>query len=296
MTTTRSTKLPADNRVAQHAGPDVALAPAAPPRRRGGRARAIGRSSTFIAACSLLLLLAVWEFFGRQMNPIFASYPTVIAQTLGEEVADGTLPQALLDSLQPLFLGFAIAAVVGIPLGLLLGRYRLAQAALGFYVTAGYSMPMVALIPLFLLWFGLGFTVKVAVVVVMTVFPIVISTWSGVQSVPRTMIEVGKSFVASEASVMRKIIVPATIPHIMTGLRLGIGRAVIGIVIAEFFTAISGLGGLIIRAGQRFDTAALFVPVVVLMALGVGLTRLVGWLEGRVAPWYASVSGGRDEN
>ena len=93
---------------------------------------------------------------------------------------------------------------------------------------------------------------------------------------------------------MWKIIVPSTLPHIMTGLRLAIGRSVIGIVVAEFFTALSGLGGLIIAAGQRFDTASLFVPVITLMVLGVGLTRLVGWFEGRVAPWTAGVSGARD--
>ena len=263
---------------------------------RKGAGRMSGRFGPGIAAGgSLLVLLVIWEIFGRQMNPIFASYPSAIAVSLVEEMVDGTLPSALLESLQPLLLGYGIAAVIGIPLGLLLGRYRLFEVSFGFYITAGYSLPMVALIPLFLLWFGLGFTVKVAVVVMMTVFPIVISTWSGVRAVPNTLIEVGRSFMATESTLMRKIVLPATVPHIMTGLRLGIGRAVIGIVIAEFFTAISGLGGLIINAGMRFDTAALFVPVVVLMALGIGLTRLVGWLEDVVAPWHRSVSGGRSE-
>lgn len=277
--------------------PDTAERPDGP-GGQGSRSRVrrfLGRHRyRLVTTASVIVLLAVWEFWGRQMNPIFASYPSAIAQTFGEEIADGTLPAALLDSLKPLFLGYVLAAVVGIPIGLLVGRYRLAEAAAGMYITGGYAMPMVAFIPLFLLWFGLGFTVKVAVVMVMTIFPIIISTWSGVNAVPKPMIEVGKSFVASEAAVMRKIIVPATIPHIMTGLRLGIGRAVIGIVIAEFFTAIGGLGGLIIDAGQRFDTAALFVPIVVLMLLGIGLTRLVGWFEGRVAPWYAGDSG-RDD-
>ena len=129
----------------------------------------------------------------------------------------------------------------------------------------------------------------------MAVFPIVISTWAGVRAVPKTMVEVGKSFVASEGAIMWKIIVPCTLPHIMTGLRLAIGRAVIGIVIAEFFTALSGLGAIIIRSGQQFDTATMFVPVIVLMVLGVGLTRLVGWLEDKAAPWQAGENGGRDE-
>lgn len=252
------------------------------------------RRYTFVAIASLVVLLLAWEFFGRRMDPIFASYPTDIAKTFKAEVQDGTLQTALFDSLKPLAIGYLIAALGGIPLGLVLGRYRIVEAAFGVYITAGYAMPMVAFIPLLILWFGLGFSVKVAVVVVMTVFPIVISTWAGVNSVPKALVEVGKSFMASEAAVMRKIILPSTVPHIMTGLRLGIGRAVIGIVIAEFFTSIGGLGGLIINAGQQFDTSALFVPVVVLMALGVGLTRGVGWLESRVAPWYAGVSGGRD--
>jgi ABC-type nitrate/sulfonate/bicarbonate transport system permease component len=239
-----------------------------------------------ITTASVVVLLLFWEVTGRQMNPIFASYPSAIVRKFGTQISSGLLPEAVLDSLQPLLLGFALAALIGIPVGLLIGRYRSVDAALGIYVTAGYAMPLVALIPLFLLWFGLGFTVKVAIVVVMTVFPIIISTRAGVHAVPTALIEVGTSFVASEAAIMRKIILPATLPHIMTGLRLGIGRAVIAIVIAEFFTAINGLGGQIILAGQRFDTAGLFVPVVVLMVLGIGLTRLVGWLEVRVTPWH----------
>lgn len=252
------------------------------------------RRYTLVTIASLVVLLAAWEFFGRKMDPIFASYPSQIAVAFKGQVADGTLLTALLDSLKPLMIGYVLAAAVGIPLGLLLGRYRFMEAAFGIYITGGYAMPMVAFIPLLILWFGLGFSVKVAVVVVMTVFPIVISTWAGVNAVPKSLVEVGKSFMASEAAVMRKIIMPATVPHIMTGLRLGIGRAVIGIVIAEFFTSIGGLGGLIINAGQRFDTSALFVPVIVLMVLGIGLTRGVGWLESRVAPWYTGVNGGRD--
>jgi ABC-type nitrate/sulfonate/bicarbonate transport system permease component len=250
--------------------------------------------SGVITTGSLLVVVAFWEIVGRQMNPIFASYPSAIVQKFTVQLRSGLLLEALFDSLQPLLLGFLLAALIGIPVGLLIGRYRAADAALGVYVTAGYAMPLVALIPLFMLWFGLGFTVKVVIVVVMTVFPIVINTRAGVRAVPRAMIEVGTSFKATELTIMRKIILPATLPHIMTGLRLGIGRAVIAIVIAEFFTAIGGLGGQIILAGQRFDTAGLFVPVIVLMVLGVGFTRLVGWLETKAAPWAGPAEADRD--
>lgn len=248
-------------------------------------------SNTVIAILSTVALLGFWEYFGRDVNPIFSSYPTAIVKAFGRLMQDGVLLDALVDSLRPMLVGYGMAAGVGIPLGLLIGRYRVVEAAIGFYITGGYAMPMVALIPLFMLWFGLGFAVKVAIVVTMTIFPIVINTWAGVQAVPRPLIEVGKSFVASQSAVMRKIILPATVPYIMTGLRLGVGRAVIGIVIAEFFTAIGGLGGLIIRSGQRFDTAGLFVPIIVLMVMGIGLTKLVGFLEDKVAPWQRSISG-----
>ncbi|MGP4110603.1 ABC transporter permease [Streptomyces sp. 4N509B] len=253
------------------------------------------RPNLAAALVSLLVVGTAWELIGRQMNPIYTSYPSAIAEAFGEMVSDGTLVEAIGDSMRPMLTGFLLAAAVGIPLGLLIGRYRWVEATIGFYVTAGYATPLVALIPLFLVWFGLGFSIKVAIVVLMTVFPIVISTWSGVRAVPRPMIEVGRSFVASEWAIMRKIIVPSTLPHIMTGLRLGIGRAVIGIVIAEFFTAIGGLGGIILTSGQRFDTASMFVPVIVLMVLGVGLTNLVGFLESKIAPWQRQTSGARDD-
>ncbi|OZM77068.1 ABC transporter permease [Pseudonocardia sp. MH-G8] len=264
----------------EQSGQKAARPPASTGRRPHLRVR-----HGLITTLSIVVVLLFWEITGRRMNPIFASYPTAVVQKFGTQLRSGLLLEALLDSLQPLLLGFLLAALIGIPVGLLIGRYRAVDAALGVYVTAGYAMPLVALIPLFMLWFGLGFTVKVVIVVVMTVFPIVINTRAGVLAVPRALTEVGTSFMASEFAIVRKIILPATVPHIMTGLRLGIGRAVIAIVIAEFFTAIGGLGGQIILAGQRFDTAGLFVPVTVLMVLGVGFTRLVGWLETKVAPW-----------
>src|SRR6266568_637311 len=136
----------------------------------------------------------------------------------------------------------SVAVLVGVPLGLVIGRYRVLEAALGIYVTAGYAMPLVALVPLLILWLGLGFAVKAAVVFLMSVFPICINTWLGVTAVPKNLIEVGKSFVASDAVILRRIVLPATLPYIMAGVRLAVGRAVVAMVIAEFFTTISGLG------------------------------------------------------
>ena len=110
-------------------------------------------------------------------------------------------------------------------------------------------------------------------------------------AVPKTLIEVGKSFVAPDFVILRRIILPATLPYIMAGIRLAVGRAVVAMVIAEFFTTISGLGAVIINSANNFDTATMFVPIIILMLMAVGLNTLIGWVEHRVAPWQAEIAG-----
>jgi ABC-type nitrate/sulfonate/bicarbonate transport system permease component len=244
-----------------------------------------------ITLLSVAGLLLVWEIFGRQINPVFGSYPSAIAEAFWELLRSGQLGSALYESLQPFFVGYGLAIVIGIPIGLVLGRFRTAEAAFGFFITAGYAMPLVALVPLLILWLGLGFKVKVAVVFLMSLFPICINTWLGVVAVPKTLIEVGKSFVAPDHVILRRIILPATLPYIMAGVRLAVGRAVVGMVIAEFFTTISGLGAVIINSANNFDTATMFVPIIILMVMAIGLNWLIGFVERRVAPWQAEIAG-----
>jgi ABC-type nitrate/sulfonate/bicarbonate transport system permease component len=244
---------------------------------------------------SIIIMLLLWEYFGRDINPIFGSYPSAIFAAFLDLVRNGKLGAALLQSIQPFIVGYAAAIVIGVPLGLVIGRFWIAEAAFGMLVTGGYAMPLVALVPLLVLWFGLGFEVKAAVIFLMSVFPICINTWLGVKSVPKTLIDVGKSLVASDAVILRRIVLPATLPYIMAGIRLAVGRAVVGMVIAEFFTTISGLGAIIITSANNFDTATMFVPIIVLMILAVGLNSLIGWFEGFVAPWQDEIAG-RDRN
>ena len=247
--------------------------------------------SWMITVASVAVLLIVWEIFGRRINPVFGSYPSAIAEAFWELAITGQLWSALYDSLRPFVIGYALAILVGVPLGLFIGGFRAAEAALGLYITAGYAMPLVALVPLLILWLGLGFAVKVAVIFLMSLFPICINTWLGVTAVPKTLIEVGKSFVAPDTVILRRIILPATLPYIMAGIRLAVGRAVVGMVIAEFFTTISGLGAVIINSANNFDTATMFVPIIILMMMAIGLNWLIGFVERRVAPWQAEISG-----
>jgi NitT/TauT family transport system permease protein len=247
-----------------------------------------------VTVATLAAFLAFWEYFGRDVNPIFGSYPSAIFEAFVDLVRNGKLGAALWQSVQPFIVGYVLAIVIGVPLGLIIGRFWVAEAALGLLVTGGYAMPLVALVPLLILWFGLGFAVKAAIIFLMSVFPICINTWLGVKSVPKSLIEVGRSLVASDAVILRRIVLPATLPYIMAGIRLAVGRAVVGMVIAEFFTTISGLGAIIINSANNFDTATMFVPIIVLMVLAVGLNSLIGWCERIIAPWQAEIAG-RDQ-
>ena len=182
------------------------------------------------------LLAAVGNLRPRYQSGVRLLSERDRGRVLGVAAHRATWPRRSFESLQPFLLGYGLAIVIGVPLGLVIGRFRTAEAAFGIFITAGYAMPLVALVPLLILWLGLGFAVKVAVVFLMSLFPICINTWLGVVAVPKTLIEVGKSFVAPDLVILRRIILPATLPYIMAGIRLAVGRAVVGMVIAEFFT------------------------------------------------------------
>jgi ABC-type nitrate/sulfonate/bicarbonate transport system permease component len=249
------------------------------------------RSKTWIVRLvSIIVVLGAWEILGRQVNPLFMSYPSAIAKASVALVASGELLEAFKSSMLTLLVGFVTASIIGILSGLLIGRYRYVDAATDWVVNALYATPLIAIIPLVILWFGLGDAAKLFIVTILAVFPVLINTASGVRNVPSALIDVGAAFAANERQVFMKIILPAVLPYIMTGLRLGIGRAIIGMVAAEFFTAITGLGALIVKYGNQYDTASMFVPILILMLLGVSLTTLVRRVEEMFAPWR-----GRDE-
>ena len=234
---------------------------------------------------SIVLVLGGWEIVGRRVSPVFLSYPTAILKAAVAMTLSGELFSALASSLQTLIIGFLAASVAGIVLGLLIGRYKIVDAATDWLINALYAMPMVAIIPLVILWFGLGEAAKLFIVGVLSVFPVLINTAAGVRNVPIALIDVSTAFAANERQVFTKIILPSAVPYVMTGLRLGIGRAIIGMVVAEFFTAITGLGAVIVKYGNQYDTASMFVPLLVLMLLGIGLTQGVRRLEEMFAPW-----------
>lgn len=238
-----------------------------------------------VRLASIVVMLTLWEVLGRQVNPLFMAYPSDIVHAGYGMIMSGELLKAFLESMKTLTLGFIFACVVGVVLGLLIGRYRYVDAATDWLVNALYATPLVAITPLVILWFGLGFSAKLFIVFILAVFPVLINTASGVRNVASQLVDVGTAFAATERQIFAKIILPAALPFMMTGIRLGIGRAIIGMVVAEFFTAINGLGALIIKYGNQFETAAMFVPILCLMLMGVVYTTIALRFEYWVAPW-----------
>ncbi|HLG73229.1 MAG TPA: ABC transporter permease [Chloroflexota bacterium] len=234
---------------------------------------------------SLVVLLALWEVFGRHVNKaVFAPPSRVVAAGI-EMVQSGELWKYLQGSLLTLVYGLAISIAIGLPVGILMARSKVAGYALEWYIAAFNSTPMVALIPLITLVFGFDLTAKVIVVVISSLFAIIINTEQGVRNVDARLLEVAQAFRSSERALWGDVILPSALPYIAAGMRLAVGRALVGMVVAEFFTAVSGVGYLIVRYSNSFEPDHLLVPIVVVMALGIVLTAITTTTERRVAPW-----------
>ncbi len=238
-----------------------------------------------IRAASVLTFLVIWEFYGRRTDPLLFTYPTAIAEAFGQLLRSGELIRQLVVSLDALAAGFGASLFLGVALGLAMGRSRIAEAFFEPHVNALYATPQVALTPLLMMWLGLGFTVKVAVVFLFAFFPVLINTASGARNVSASMIEVGQAYLASRRQIMFKVVLPAALPFIMAGVRIAVGRAVVGMIIAELFTAITGLGAMLALYGNIFETAKMFVVIIVLAVLGVTLIHAAQMLERRMARW-----------
>ena len=233
----------------------------------------------------LILILGVWELVGPLVNPILFSYPSKIAAAFYELTVSGELPYYAAESLQILFYGLGFAILVGVPLAVLMARFKSIDWALDLPINALYSTPMVALVPLLVLWFGIYMQAKIIVVFLFAVFPILINTYQGVRECDKNMLEVARSFRSPEWRMWQDVLLPFALPYIAAGIRLAIGRGLVGMVIAEFYTTISGLGYMITRYANIFETDKTFVPVILLMFLGIALTGSLKWVERRIAPW-----------
>ncbi|HKV43641.1 MAG TPA: ABC transporter permease [bacterium] len=238
-----------------------------------------------VRVAAAVAILGLWEALGRRINPLLFAPPSAIVRASVQVIGSGELWKYLSVSLRVFAIGTLLGTVAGIAVGIVMARVRILDLSLEPFMIALYSTPMVALIPLLVLWLGFGDGAKSAVIFLFTVFPVLVNTYQGVKSVDPKLLEVARSYRSPERTLWVDVILPSSVPFIVAGIRLAIGRGLVGMVVADLYTAVSGIGYLIVRYAQNIQIDRLFVPVVVLSLLGITLVQGLRWLEMRVAPW-----------
>lgn len=193
-------------------------------------------------------------------------------------------------TLKAIFEGFAIAAVVGIPVGFLMGRYILVDRFLDPWVNAWYSIPAVAFVPLTMNWFGQSYTATMVIAFLIAVFSIIINVYTGVKNVSKSLVEPGLSFGANGTQMMAKIIIPAALPDVMVGLRMGISRAIDGVIIAEMIFTVGGFGGIIFDAADKLELGLAVACIIILAIISITVNEVVKYITKRVVSWKESAA------
>jgi NitT/TauT family transport system permease protein len=244
----------------------------------------------WLGAGSIVLLLLVWELIPQLVTlsagtKLFFTTPSQVAGTLWRLFATGEVWRPLGVSASGFAVGLVLAVAVGLPLGVLIGRSRTLNAMFDPFITAFNATPRLVFLPLVMLWFGLGLWSKVVIVFIGAVFPILINTYEGVRNADKLLINVVRSFGAKEWDVARLVVVPNSLPYIIAGLRLAIGRAVLGVVVAEFFGSEAGLGVMMVQAAGRYQVDIVFSGLIIFAVLSLAMTALVQILENRLSRW-----------
>lgn len=248
-------------------------------------ARKQARTKWLVRAVSVVVVFTAWQIYGSHVSTLLLVPPSSIAQAFGQMVTDGSLVSAAESSLLVLVVGFGLALVLAIPGGLLLARFVVLDWALQPYISAIYSTPLVALVPVYILIFGFGFSAKVAIVCSFSFFPLLLNTYQGAGNVDKSLLDVSRSLCASEFTTFRHVVAPSAFPYIIAGINVSLGHALSGLIISEFYTNATGLGGLTLKAADTFQTARMYAPIAVVMALGIILMASTRNLKRRLAPW-----------
>jgi ABC-type nitrate/sulfonate/bicarbonate transport system permease component len=245
---------------------------------------------TIIVAGSAAVFLSAWEVAGRLSNPLFFAPVSEVIPELLNGLMDprAELINGFVQTLGVLVPGFLLACVLGVGLGVLMGRSNLAFQMLEPFVTIFYNTPRVALIPILLLWLGVGDVLKITIVVLAAIFPVSVNTMAGVRDVSSQLTEPARSMGASEGQLLWKVILPSALPFIITGLKLGLGRALTTVIVAEFFVSVSGLGGILHASSSSYQMAKMLVPAVILAVMGIAIDALLTWFEKMALHRYGS--------
>ncbi|HZW55634.1 MAG TPA: ABC transporter permease [Nitrososphaerales archaeon] len=250
------------------------------------------RNGWTVRVISLVIFLIGWQIFASSVNPLIFVPPSVVAKRFLQLWFTGGLPIQTLITLETVFVSLAISALIGIPIGLAMGTRKIVEYGIDPYVNFIYSLPVVVIIPLAVIWFGSDLWPSTYIIVFLhAVPPILINTMIGVKAMNRTLSETGRSFGLRGIGLLRKIIVPGSLPYILAGLRIGVGLAIIGTMVVEIFLYNTGLGYELVFFQNRFDTAAVIVGILVIMAIGIGCREVIRFLEKRALAWSVGATG-----
>lgn len=248
------------------------------------------QEAALVGGASVLAVVALWEWAWRAgfISPLFLSGPSAIAARFVEDWTHGTLPADMAYSGRNFALGFALATAAGVVLGVLVGWYRRLRLLADPFVNALYATPRIALVPLIILWFGIGIWSKVFVVFLSAFFPILVNTIAGVKALDDDLLRAARSFCASDRQIFTTVAIPGSVPFILTGIRQGVAHGLIGVVVGEMFAGSQGIGFMIAYGGQTFATDTLFLGVAIIAFAGIFLTWIAERLQRRFSQWRPS--------
>jgi ABC-type nitrate/sulfonate/bicarbonate transport system permease component len=260
----------------------------------------LNQERKILGTAAVLLFLSLWEFMGGawsaynpisvlRVNPMFMSAPSLVAQAAYGLFSSGEIYNDLYVSGIEFFWGYVLAVVIAIPFGIGVGWYKKMSYLFDPFINAMNATPRVALLPLIIIWLGIGIMSKVGIIFLGAVFPMLINARDGVKTTPHSLLNAAKSFGASEWRIFTSVVLPSTVPFILTGLRLGIGRALVGVLVGELYAATAGIGFMITVAGATFQTDKVFVGILVFAITGMVLTETVDRLERRFDKWRPKV-------
>ena len=259
-----------------------------PPARIPGQPGRLAKyEGLLIGAGAVIVFVAVWQYVAwrRLMSELFLPGPSDIIVAFQAYIAKGAIWNDLWASGQELILGFVLAIVVGLPMGMAMGWYKRVSFALDPFVTFFNAIPRVSLTPLFIIWFGIGINSKLAVVFLGALFAIIINTAVGVKNLDPALVKAARSFGANDLQLFRTLVLPASVPYILAGFRLGLAHALTGVVVAELIAAQVGIGLMMATAGATFQTSKVFVGLVIIAVTGVLITNFFARMERRFQSW-----------
>jgi len=252
----------------------------------------LNQERKILGGVSVFIFLAIWELCGNTfqlINPMFMSAPSLIVKAAWQMFASGEIWNDLYISGIEFVWGYVLSIVVAIPFGIAIGWYKKFAYVCDPFVNAMNATPRVALLPLVIIWLGIGILSKVGIIFLGAVFPLLINTRDGVKTTPANLLTAARSFGASEWQIFKSVVLPSTVPFILTGLRLAVGRALIGVMVGELYAATAGIGFMITVAGATFQTDKVFVGVLIFAISGMALTDLIDRYEARFDKWRPKV-------